>query len=495
MVLSKNMKNCVLCHISEPEIQVLTQLSGKQKAESDPQTGIRTFHDLKDLPKNPKFLSIMKIAKDITKSKNKNSIMSKITKGKNPKSVEIAEVTIEKKPGTAAFKIAQKGRLKDKSLALLPEPLVSFIHDFMGRKDKNPDTDLFEFGFFDEVLRVGGTILGAVVGGPVGAGIGNAVASKVTGKSIGNSLKSGLKNAALTSLIGQAGSFLGSQSPALASFGKSLPMAGLLAGATGMSAPTQAAQLSNAQQQANPNLMPSAANNIFSGLSPNILTTTGLGILADEEAKKELDAAEKAKKEEMRSILANMENQRNQRLARQMEMFKPIQLALRNGGSVQGYKKGGTVAGTLHKSKPSASSSTPLLGPGDGQDDHILTTVNQGDFIIDASTVADIGNGSTHAGLKVLNEIKNIIHKMFKVKKQKRQRVPVALANGEYKFDANDVDAIGLGDNKIGGQIFRELTKIIRLHKTSGPRDKLPPNIKNVPEIFLQLVKKYNQAT
>ena len=50
-------------------------------------------------------------------------------------------------------------------------------------------------------------------------------------------------------------------------------------------------------------------------------------------------------------------------------------------------------------------------GPGDGQSDDIPAMLADGEYVIDAETVAQIGNGSTKAGAKALDEFRQNIRK------------------------------------------------------------------------------------
>ena len=51
----------------------------------------------------------------------------------------------------------------------------------------------------------------------------------------------------------------------------------------------------------------------------------------------------------------------------------------------------------------------PVHGPGDGQSDDIPAMLADGEYVIDAETVAQIGNGSTKAGAKALDKFRENI--------------------------------------------------------------------------------------
>ena len=51
----------------------------------------------------------------------------------------------------------------------------------------------------------------------------------------------------------------------------------------------------------------------------------------------------------------------------------------------------------------------PVHGPGDGQSDDIPAMLADGEYVIDAETVAQIGNGSTKAGAHALDKFRENI--------------------------------------------------------------------------------------
>jgi hypothetical protein len=65
-------------------------------------------------------------------------------------------------------------------------------------------------------------------------------------------------------------------------------------------------------------------------------------------------------------------------------------------------------------------------GPGDGRDDQIPALLSDGEYVIDAETVALLGNGSNKAGADMLDAFR------VNVRKQKGQK----LARGEFSENA-----------------------------------------------------------
>lgn len=141
--------------------------------------------------------------------------------------------------------------------------------------------------------------------------------------------------------------------------------------------------------------------------------------------------------------------------------------------AARGYKKGGLVG-------------KPIKGRGNGQSDDInVDSTREGEWIWDASTVSDLGDGSTDAGWKEIQRLEKKITKapgfremhVYKVDAAPRI-VKTALSNGEYRTPTKIVTAIGKGDNAKGADILRAMTEEIRKHKNSNGT-KLPPPIED----------------
>lgn len=66
--------------------------------------------------------------------------------------------------------------------------------------------------------------------------------------------------------------------------------------------------------------------------------------------------------------------------------------------------------------------------------------------------------------------------------------IPALLSDGEYVVDADTVAALGDGSNKAGAEILDKFREQIRKHKRSAPHDKIPPKAKS-PLAYLKEVK------
>jgi len=115
-------------------------------------------------------------------------------------------------------------------------------------------------------------------------------------------------------------------------------------------------------------------------------------------------------------------------------------------------------------------------GGGTGQSDDIPAMLHDGDYVMDAETVSALGDGSSKAGMHVLEGFrKQVPHKDGAV----GNPVPAKIADGEYVFPAAFVTALGKGDNKKGSEILDGLREKLREHKRNASTDKIPPKAKS----------------
>jgi hypothetical protein len=115
-------------------------------------------------------------------------------------------------------------------------------------------------------------------------------------------------------------------------------------------------------------------------------------------------------------------------------------------------------------------------GGGTGQSDDIPAMLHDGDYVMDAETVSALGDGSSKAGMHVLDGFRTRIPHHDKVGENP---VPAKIADGEYVFPASFVTALGKGDNKHGAEILDGLREKLREHKRGAPTDKIPPKAKS----------------
>jgi len=57
--------------------------------------------------------------------------------------------------------------------------------------------------------------------------------------------------------------------------------------------------------------------------------------------------------------------------------------------------------------------------------------------------------------------------------------IPAMLADGEYVFDADTVSALGNGSSDAGAKVLDKMRERIRMHKRSAPVGKIPPKARS----------------
>jgi hypothetical protein len=115
-------------------------------------------------------------------------------------------------------------------------------------------------------------------------------------------------------------------------------------------------------------------------------------------------------------------------------------------------------------------------GRGTGQSDDIPAMLHDGDYVMDADTVAALGDGSSKAGAEALSNFQGSVpHDMS----EGGSAVPAKIADGEYVFPASFVTSLGGGDNKKGSKMLDEMRERLRAHKRSAPTSKIPPKAKS----------------
>ena len=115
-------------------------------------------------------------------------------------------------------------------------------------------------------------------------------------------------------------------------------------------------------------------------------------------------------------------------------------------------------------------------GKGDGQSDDIKALLNDGDYVIDAESVAQLGNGSSKAGKDVLEHFRASIPHSHHASGGK---VPAMIADGEYVLPSGFVSALGHGDGDRGAKALDKMRQALREHKRSAPLSKIPPKSKS----------------
>ena len=142
----------------------------------------------------------------------------------------------------------------------------------------------------------------------------------------------------------------------------------------------------------------------------------------------------------------------------------------------------------LHTHGPLKLKKSILIdGHGKGQDDTVHTKVPEGSYIIDASTMSMLGDGSTHAGAEAVQDFLDSIladtdskaYSYFLEEEHHKPRLKVGLSRDEGYIRPSYVMALGGGDHTKGVRLLNKFVQKLRHHKTSNGT-KLPPKAKPI---------------
>ena len=330
----------------------------------------------------------------------------------------------------AARQIEAQGRGPDTSLAHI-SPDESAMLDYMqGGRRMNPVTGLPEYSLFGKILKavakIGASTVGFMYGGPLGAAAASAAVSKLTGDSWKSALTTGAISG-ITSGIGSYASGVGKGASGLSRLGEVATTSGntIAAGAL-----TPAVGFSP--------LTGPGANTISEAVKAGTMGASGLGVLAPSNIMNAgygvlgagLGAAIPTKGTpataptpawatlpyDPNNVFSWMKKPSQQIAA------SPVETYQNNAPEMQMYADGGDVGMGLPQSASmpqlmsaaqfgylNARTGGMIAGPGDGKSDDIPALLSNGEHVIDAATVSDLGNGDNDAGQKRLEEIKHKI--------------------------------------------------------------------------------------
>lgn len=487
----------LVVHISSGELEGLDNL--QQGPSIDPDTGIREYSALTNIIEIPEIRDIFKhVANELLENGKLSPDLHKIYKSAKEHSLPY-KPTPEEKNDPFVKDAEHSGRNGDNKLALIPLNLALFLIELKHEPSINPKTGLLEFGWFNEIIRAAGTIIGAMVGGPVGAGVGRTIGGAVTGQKIGHSLMAGAKMGALTYAgqgLGQAAGLLGGSPNFLAQGLGSMGIGSAPGLGSSASAAQSALTSSQLAQKAAPAGWMDTIGNFMTKAAPFApIAVGGLAYMGSKEHHKEKnrqseDERQFLERERERmgfnrplSPLKPSTTRYNPKFSERTELERRYGIfsepAFIEGEEERRYAKGGIVK--------SYNKGTLVSGHGKGQDDKIKTSVPDGSYIIDASSTSMLGDGSTKAGSDILKQFENHIKSKFPNKFIKQvekevsrmsSQVPVWLSDGEHKIDPVTVTLLGGGSNPNGADILKKMVIKLRKHKISKG-DGLPPKAKH----------------
>ncbi len=532
-----------LCHMMNEELEGLDNMQGGPSI--DETTGIREYSKLEGIIDKPEVRQVIEaVFSDLADDGKLSPDIEESYKVAKSASLPYRETPAEHTEGIE--KIEETGEGGDTKMAWLPKNLVFLLLDLRGGEPNiNPETGLLAFGgvasavqnvvsapfrainsitgtkIGTEGLRIAGTIVGGMLGGPAGAGIGNAAAHWATGNTPMNSLWSGAKNAALVGGIqGAAGMMPGATQGLIGKLGALSPQAGsglgaflnngagftgLWGGPAAMAAPSAAGNMAAASQSA-PAAIPGAAAPAGGGfldkigdmmghkafLPAVIAGTSALSFIGQKRLEREQEAKQNDKKREHEQHLQRVgfydplnakkyhrvknpaymptaEDRKRGRYTEPMfltEEMKPDKYA--EGGHVTHSYKEGSI----------------IKGPGDGQADDIRTHIPADSYIIDATSTAHFGNGSSERGAEVLKRVEQRLKKnahpalMQKLEQHyERHAKPteVMLSNDEFGFDPISVTLLGKGSIAKGSKALKTMVKNLRKDKSRNGLGLPPP--------------------
>lgn len=415
-------------------------------------------------------------------------------------------------------KLRMEGTGDDKELVIITPFILETLTELAGREPKtNPHNGLPEFGWFHEIIRAVGAIGGAILGGPIGAGLGRTLAGAVTGQSLGNAARAGLQSGALSlganaiaGLTGLGGAIpgLGGGVSGLLGGGMYSPLSGLkqLIGTPGGGLVSGMKNVVGADTVGK--MLPASAyggnsiqaagqsgggggflGNILGGGIGNVLPLVGSGLLmakGHRDEQKSIRDYQKALQESENRQKAETEAQR-ERMGFN-DKLKPVE-PYRRRQIEPNITREQYLRGVEPRYFENYAEGGAIKGIGKGQQDNIPKDIKENSYIIDASTVSDIGDGSTDAGFKELDRYFSQFPSSESNSNESKAKggfIKAMVSDGEYEIPPEKVTAIGGGSNEKGAKILKKFVEQVRSRKrTSG--EKLPPKSKPVGGYLSQI--------
>lgn len=142
--------------------------------------------------------------------------------------------------------------------------------------------------------------------------------------------------------------------------------------------------------------------------------------------------------------------------------------------------------------------SREFKGPGKGEDDKIPVDLPEGSYIIDAHSVAFLGDGSTKAGVEVLKKFEHQVIRKFGGELDEREgseskSIPSLLSDGEYQISPLVTTLLGHGDNIRGAKALAIMVRNLRRHKISKGIG-LPPKAHDIWQYLPPSVRKWKDS-
>ena len=490
----------ILAHFAPDELPELDEMQGGILI--DPETNLREYTPLDKILRNPEI---------------RQAILEAIEKDRQSQGIQGFAMGGEVEPGRPTDpeleKLRLEGRKGDTELVIITPELLEIFSEWRGKEpDINPVTGLPEFGWFQSIIRIAAPVVGAIFGGPAGAALAGGLATKLTGgswmKSLGAGALSGLGAFAAPALGGMVQNSFPGLSNALGGATRGLlgenvvgalgrlftpaPGGGSVAGlnTVGRMIPGAAGQASSqGLGQVGMQSAGQTGGGLLSSIISKGLPLIGSGLLMAKGHQQE----QKGLREYQQS-LENRENRDRQEQEGLREKYgynaklnpvKPFQWKPTNDQPTRKEMERGITRRNFDYdlAAPYAQGGA-IRGIGKGQQDNIHKNIKENSYIIDASTVSDLGDGSTNAGMHELDKfLSRLPSNQFNSNRISHQAsggyIKAMVSDGEYEVSPEQVTALGGGSNEKGAKILKKLVEEIRAKKrTSGER--LPPKSKPI---------------
>jgi len=488
----------ILAHFTPDELKEAMEIAAlfqiPQESLIDPETNLWDLSPLEPIMTDPQFKGMVEQA------------------AQSEAPMKMAEGGEANEPGRPIVpeleELRAEGRGEDTELVIITPALSEVFDEWVGGKTKtNPVTGLPEYGFLKQMLRIAAGVGGFLVGGPVGAGLATAAAHGLTGDNLGGSAKAGLLGfgagfganmMGLPGMMGMPGAGTGGFGPSMLGGGQGGTgmLGGMFGGGGGggnvVGRDTVGRMLPGSAfggGQGGGGMMgggggQGGGGGLLSMLGgPQglaLLGSAGMGFMGNRDENRRQADYERQRREEH-----DRANSQALSAVRGTPWKKPLPYGLEpldtpisqeeimGGRQVQNFRHP-----PLNEVRYGAKKGGMITGRGKGQDDKIPQNIKENSYIIDASTVSDLGDGSTDAGFKELNSFFGKIPASNQ-RNAKGGYIKALLSDGEYEVPPEKVAALGGGSQEKGAKMIEHMIKQIRSKKrTSG--EKLPPKSKSL---------------
>lgn len=463
----------ISAHMNQDELMYLDILQGGPSF--DDQWQIREYSKLESMFQDEEFIEeIINVLNQISETGDVKHQFERLRDAMGEEPIEFVDAPGDSSPEIKA--IADLGESEgDDRIALLPPSVMDVFIQIVG-DNKNAETGLNQF-FFPILAAIiagaGASSLGAGVAmTAAAAGAGSFLGSKIMGEKTGKALKGAALAGLTAGIIPHFGGAFTKAFPTIAGgiskasnaiFGPGIT--GALGSAITGTGPQYAAAAAEAAKNGIAGTGGAAAtapasSGIFGG--SNLLPLALTGFYQHAAAKKQQKQYEKEKKEYEDSLSKRMNNNANaievpQYTGKQyIPQYQPNarDLTLYDQSGRLNYKGGGHVNGDSK-----------------GQEDNRSYKLREGSFVVNATNLADLGDGNSKAGSK---EVNRFLSKIKAKTDGHKKTIDVLLSDGEEIIDRNKVNAIGGGSNDRGAKLLDNAFKNLRKHKVSNGLE-LPP--------------------